>query len=64
MTIDQVEVKLTSCVPCSGSGGNLYTGEDCEDCAGTGFVPYGVHHGENISDADYQRMVREELFKE
>ena len=33
------DVNLTTCPTCCGSAANVYTGEDCKDCAGTGFQP-------------------------
>jgi len=59
----EVEVRLKSCVTCCGSGSNIYDGDNCEDCAGTGFVPYGTLEGREISSDEYIEMVRKELYK-
>lgn len=35
---------IAECSACKGTGGNLYTGDDCSECFGTGFlIPFDTH---------------------
>ena len=63
MSLEDIKVKLRECPACQGSGSNLFTNDDCDECAGTGFVPYGIHLDKELSDEEYITLVRQTLYK-
>jgi len=63
MPLEDIEVKLRQCSACQGSGSNQFTNEDCDECVGTGFVPYGVRFDKELTDEEYITLIREILYQ-
>ena len=62
MNVFNQEVELMDCPTCNGSGSDLYTGEDCPDCCGTGFQPTIIEtNGRPQTTDEYITMIRESL---
>lgn len=60
LRIVEPTIELIECPECNGTGSNLYTGEDCEECCGTGFQPEAFNpDGSVMSDDQYVQMIRD-----
>lgn len=54
MSNEEPVIALTECPLCKGTGSDLYTGEDCPDCAGRGFVLQAYLNGKILPTDEYE----------